>query len=470
MNSVWQQITLSNVALYRWQGASYLSRLIGGPLRAWRSGSWLLQWAEPIGALLVSVIFALAPFVSTSLIGILLIACAGFWGLLTLSDEESQQRFTPIHLLVLLYWGISTAATAFSPVKAAAFEGWTKLTLYLLLFALMARLLRSPRIRSWVITVYLHIALIVSGYGLRQYFKGAEALATWTDPESPLAKTTRVYSYLGNPNLLGAYLLPAVILSIAAVFVWRGWMPKALAVTMVIVNTSCLILTLSRGAWIGMVVAIFLMAVLVAHWWSIYLPAFWRTWAIPVLLASLVALLVMAVMLVEPLRLRVSSIFAGRGDSSNNFRVNVWIGVLRMIQDRPILGIGPGNDAFNKIYPLPGYQVSPKFSALSAYSIGLEILVETGVIGLSAFIWLLVVTLNHGWKQVQRLRQLREVHGYWLMAAIATMCGMLAHGLFDTVWYRPQISTLWWFAIALIASYYQPPEQPADAVAIATDE
>jgi putative inorganic carbon (HCO3(-)) transporter len=32
------------------------------------------------------------------------------------------------------------------------------------------------------------------------------------------------------------------------------------------------------------------------------------------------------------------------------------------------------------------------------------------------------------------------------------MAGILAHGFFDTVWYRPQVSTLWWLVLGLIAS------------------
>jgi len=36
---------------------------------------------------------------------------------------------------------------------------------------------------------------------------------------------------------------------------------------------------------------------------------------------------------------------------SNNFRINVWAAVVEMIRDRPILGIGSGSTAFNKIYP-----------------------------------------------------------------------------------------------------------------------
>jgi putative inorganic carbon (HCO3(-)) transporter len=150
------------------------------------------------------------------------------------------------------------------------------------------------------------------------------------------------------------------------------------------------------------------------------------------------------------------SIFAGREDSSNNFRLNVWSSVIAMIRDRPILGIGPGNEAFEKVYPL---YMQPKYSALSAYSIYLELLVETGILGFGVFLWLIVTTISLGIRQIQHLRDENNVYGFWLMAAIAGMVGILAHGLVDTVWYRPQISSLWWFLIALIASQY--PALPA---------
>lgn len=455
MNSVWQQLTLTRLSTYQWRSSSYLWRLVG-LLSTWRRGSWLLQWGNEIGVVLLSLLFVFTPFslASNALVGILLVACVGFWVLLTLSDDAaSPSSLTPIHLLVLLYWGIATVATALSPVKTAALTGWGKLTLYLVVFALMARVLRSPRWRSWLITVYLHVALAVSVYGIRQWFFGAKALATWTDAGSSLAGVTRVYSYLGNPNLLAGYLLPAVPLSIAAIFAWKGWLPKALALTLTIVNTACLVLTFSRGGWIGLVVSIFVLAILLLHWWSPNLPRRWRTWAIPILLGSLAGFLFLAILFVEPLRDRVGSIFASREDSSNNFRLNVWTAVIEMIRDRPILGIGPGNNAFNMVYPL--YQ-QPRFSALSAYSIFLEIAVETGLIGLGCFLWLLLVLLQQGWIQIQRLRAQKSREIFWLIAAIAILFGMLAHGAVDTIWYRPEVAVLWWFTVALITSYYSP--------------
>lgn len=449
----WRQLSLANLALKPWGDSSYLHRAIGS-LRNWRQGSWFFQWADVIGAMLAIAIFAAAPFVSNNLIGLLLIACAGYWALLTLSDDaEAGSGITPIHLLIALYWWIATIATGLSPVRSAAIEGWTKLTLYMLLFALMARVLRSPRLRSTLISVYLLVALVVSVAGMRQWIFGAAALATWVDQTSTLVGTTRVYSFLGNPNLLAAYILPAAVFSAAAIFAWKGWIPKALALLMWGINSTCLTLTFSRGGWIGFVLAGFVFVMLLVHWFSIYLPRFWQIWALPIVLGATAALLVLAVVAIDPLRDRVASMFSGRDDSSNNFRINVWVAVIEMVKDRPVLGIGPGNDAFNQVYPK--YQQAG-YTALSAYSIVLEILVETGFVGLSCFLWILMVTLTQGWVQLQRLRQAASRDGFWLMAAIATMLGMLGHGMFDTVWYRPQVSTLWWLMLAIVASYYQP--------------
>ena len=459
ITSFWQSVTLENLSLAEWGKTSYVHRLMG-LVKAWREKSHLLQWADLIGLILVSIVFVLAPYVSTTLIGILLICCAAFWILLTLSDE-AKPGLTPIHLPVLLYWFISVLATALSPVKAAAADGLIKLSLYILLFALLARLLRSPLMRSSLITSYLLTALLVSIMGVRQWFFGVDALATWVDPESSLAGTTRVYSYLGNPNLLAAYLLPASMFSAAAVFAWKRWIPKALALLMFMINSACLILTFSRGGWIGFVTAGFILLLLVVNHWSIRLPQFWKKWAVPLVLCVSAGFVLFAVLSVDPLRDRVASIFAGREDSSNNFRINVWLAVVEMIKDRPFLGIGPGNTAFNKIYPF--YQ-QPGYTALSAYSILLEVGVETGLLGLSCFVWLLLVAFNQGRVWLQRMRQEWNREAFWLMAAIATMVGRLMHGLVDTVWYRPQVSTLWWLMLALVSSYYRfQPSAPTDS-------
>jgi putative inorganic carbon (hco3(-)) transporter len=460
-NLLWQKMMLGDLALPQWQESSYVSGWIGA-LASWRSQSWILQWGESIAALMVAGTLLVSPFVSTNFLGFLLAIITAFWLLLTVADD-GPNGFTPIHVTLLVFWGIAVVASAFAPekvlglkgLKMVAFtDGISKLSLYLMFFVVVARLLRSPRLRSWIVGAYLHIALLVSVYGVYQLRVGAKALATWVDPESPLAKTTRAYSFLGNPNVLAAYLLPAIALSIAAVFVWRRPMLKALAVMMVVINSVCMYGTQSRGGWIAAILLLMAAATGVFYWYRPRLSPFWQIWLLPVAFLSATLLLSGAMGTIPAIRERASSIFVGRGDSSNSFRINVWQAVQQMIRQRPLLGIGYGDRVFKKVYPI--YQINPKYSALSAYSIYLETLVEMGVIGLLSFLWIMLVSLFHGIVPLKGLRDMQDSHYFWLMGGVAGAIGLAVQGCFDTVWYRPDINILWWLSLGIIASFYYP--------------
>jgi putative inorganic carbon (hco3(-)) transporter len=461
MNSLWQKVTLSDLPLPQWRESSYLSKWIGA-LAGWRSQSWILQWGESIATLIVAGTLLVSPFVSTNFLGFLLGISAAFWLVLTVADD-GPRGFTPIHVTLLVFWGVAVVSSAFAPEKAlglkglkmiAFTDGISKLSLYLMFFVMAARLLRSPRLRAWILGAYLHVALLVSVYGIYQLRVGAKALATWVDPESPLAKTTRAYSFLGNPNVLAAYLLPALALSIAAAFAWKRPMLKALAVVMVVLNSICMYGTQSRAGWIATIVLLMVAAIGVFYWYRPWLPSFWQLWLLPVAFLSATLLLGGALVLVPVLKERASSIFVGRGDSSNSFRINVWQAVQQMIRKQPVLGIGYGDRVFKKVYPI--YQINPKYSALSAYSIYLETLVEMGIIGLLSFLWMMLVALFHGILPLKGLRESADSHYFWLVGGLAGAIGLAVQGCFDTVWYRPDINILWWLSLGIIASFYYP--------------
>ena len=116
-----------------------------------------------------------------------------------------------------------------------------------------------------------------------------------------------------------------------------------------------------------------------------------------------------------------------------------------MIQDRPWIGIGPGNNAFNSIYPL--YQ-QPKFNALSAYSLPLEILVETGIAGLLACLGLLQSSVRLG---LQGLR-INEPAAGTALASLAAIAGLLGQGIADTIFFRPEVQIIGWFCLATLTS------------------
>ena len=425
-------------------------RLIS-PLQSWREGSQLLS-AKFLGGLLV-LLLATLPFLENAQTGVLGAAVAIAWLMMWLSDRRDAEDQTvpiwsPIHLPLISYWAIALVATLISPVRVAAIDGMVKLTIYMLAFVSLSRLMRLGW-RNIFIAAYLISALIASAYGVQQWVLGAPELATWTDPTSEIAGTTRVYSFLGNPNLFAGYLIPALPLGAIAAIYWQSWGMKAIGAITAILGAFCITQSQSRGGLLGLAAESFVIVLLLVYWWGKRLP----NWTLPTVFGSTAGAIALGTILLPTLRKRVGSIF-GTEDSSNAFRVNVWMSVLNMIKAKPILGIGPGNKAFNLVYPQ--YQRSG-YSALGTYSVPLEITVETGIVGVICYSWLIFTIFRQGWLALSRLRSDRDANGLWIIGAIATLTGMLIHGLVDTVWYRPQVQLLWWLAIALISSFYIAP-------------
>jgi len=280
---------------------------------------------------------------------------------------------------------------------------------------------------------------------IRQLYGDTAELARWADPNSVADGTIRVYGPLENPNLLAGYLIPILPIAAVALLRWRSWPQRLFAAAALVLGTAALFLSYSRGGWLGMLAALGALVLLLVLRQTRQWPPLWRRLFPLLLLLGAVAVLVVAVTQVEPLRIRVLSLVAGREDSSNNFRINVWLAAIEMIQDRPWLGIGPGNSAFNLIYPL--YQ-QPKFNALSAYSVPLELLVEGGVPGLLAGLGLLLASLRTG------LAQLKGESAWALpaLAAVAAIAGLCVQGATDTIFFRPEVQMSGWFCLATLSA------------------
>ncbi|MEB3184050.1 MAG: IctB family putative bicarbonate transporter [Cyanobacteriota bacterium] len=420
---------------------------------------WLLRWQgllaeRPAGlsgehlpmisGAVLAVLLAWLPQVSRAGLSLLIAACVLLWVLWALRTPPG--RIGPINLALLTVLAVALLATGFSPVPVAAAKGLFKLVSYLGVYALMRQLLAwEPRWWDRLVAALLAGGLLTSVIGIRQLYADASQLARWSDANSVAEGTVRIYGSLDNPNLLGGYLLPILPLALVAVLRWPEPPRRLFALTSFVLGIVALVLTYSRGAWMGMVASLGLLALLLAvratrHW-----PAFWRrTLPLLLLLGGAVALVVLVTQ-VEPLRVRVMSLVAGREDSSNNFRINVWTAALAMIQERPWLGIGPGNTAFNLIYPL--YQ-QPKFNALSAYSIPLELLVEAGIPGLLAGVAVLATGVRAG----LRLGRGESVFALPGLAAVAVFAGLAVQGVTDTIFFRPEVQLVALFSLATLAA------------------
>ena len=416
--------------LLRWQG--------------WLRGHSTQQHRlQAIAGLVLMTLLATLPVISRTGLALVVTACGALWLLWALITPHG--RISSISTWLLVYLAIALIATGFSPVPIAAAKGLIKLLSYLGVYALLNQLLRQ-RSAWWdrLVAALLSGGLLSSVLALRQLYGPTEELAGWADPNSVADGTIRIYGPLGNPNLLAGYLVPILPLALVALVRWRGWGQRLFAGSTLVLATAATLFSYSRGGWLGMLAALGVVLLLVLlrrirHW-----PALWRRLLPLALLLVAVALIAIAATQVEPIRTRIASLLAGRGDSSNNFRINVWMASLAMVHDRPWLGIGPGNAAFNSIYPL--YQ-QPRFNALSAYSVPLEILVETGIPGLIATAGLSWCSLRRGVAGLtgegpQALPRL---------ACLAAIAGLAVQGVTDTIFFRPEVQLIGMFCLASLA-------------------
>jgi putative inorganic carbon (HCO3(-)) transporter len=306
---------------------------------------------------------------------------------------------------------------------------------------------KSSRNRSLVvISALLAAGLAVSLYGIYQYKIHVAPLATWEDPTVE-DKTTRVYSTLKNPNLLAGYLVPLIPIGFGLTimtFLQKGWRRlislPVLGATAAIV--LCCVFTGSRGGWMGMGAGLAMLGfMMLASLWS----AKPKLRPLLVLVAIIIpACLVAAIHFMPATEHRIMSIFAGREHSSNSYRLNVYTSSLKMFKDSWWLGVGPGNATFKLVY---GLYMRSGFDALGTYCVPLEVAVETGVVGLAIFAWMILACLSRAHQSFWASKSSAE---RWIAAgAAAGLVGMMIHGLVDTVYYRPQVQFIFWLLLAL---------------------
>jgi putative inorganic carbon (HCO3(-)) transporter len=306
---------------------------------------------------------------------------------------------------------------------------------------------------SWSYAAFLALlgsGMLVALYGIHQYQIGVEPLATWEDP-SVEVKAVRIYSTLGNPNLLAGYLLPLVPLSLSMGMMFlfqRNYFFCFAAFISSCIFAVTTILTGSRGSYIGLFACMLLLMVVVS------ILAFKAKPIVRNLiimgLCLLFILLGYALYSVPSFEQRIVSIFAGREHTSNSFRLNVWMASWRMFLDNWWLGIGPGNKTFVQAY---GLYMRTGFDALGTYCVPLEVGVETGLLGLISSLGLLGVLFSRAhlvfWKSDHNLSR-------WLtLGCAASVLGIMAHGMVDTVFFRPQVQFIFWFMVSYIAGTYR---------------
>lgn len=262
------------------------------------------------------------------------------------------------------------------------------------------------------------ICIIACVYGLYQIFSGRISVSSsWADM-AKFGILKRIYSTLYNPNIFAGYLVLHLSFSIARLSkIGRDKLTQLSAV----LASICLILTYSRGGFIALVAAVL----------CIYL--FIRNKRL------IVYLLVMGIAFYAINRfgaLNRTNIAIVSQDSSFIYRTYIWKTAFDIFKNSPLFGNGIGT----LWYFL--YRNSPYLNGyvLHAHNMLLQIAAEMGILGLGAFTFYIIKSVQNAFCLFRRYRQEREA--YLPIGFLSGITAVLAYGMVDAVWLMPSLSVV----------------------------
>ena len=228
----------------------------------------------------------------------------------------------------------------------------------------------------------------------------------------------------GQPHYLAEYM---TLFLPPAIGLWlqnpRRQLPLALPVAMMLL---ALLLTGSRGGWLATAGAL-----------GLFVLVRFRRWTVFLLFGGL-ALLLLAP---EAILMRLLSAFSLE-DTSNLYRVNIWIGVLAMLRKHWVLGVGAGAEAFAK-----GYQEFMLAGARRPTPTTCRCRSSRRWAYWGSSPW-----CGRSWPGAPPFVVGADRRSSYLLAAVpCAMTGLLVHGLVDYVWYNPKILFAFWALAGLVA-------------------
>ena len=243
----------------------------------------------------------------------------------------------------------------------------------------------------------------------------------------------RVDAFLGNPNMLGIYLVLAFPFAIGEMVVSKRFISKLMYFISAAIIFVCTVMTWSRGAWLGMVAstAVFLLLYNFKNIWLVILSG--------------LTLPIWHRFLPSDILKRFTSIFL-REDSSIQSRIKTWEAVELIIKDHWFAGVGVGDEIFLSLYGNPNVDIASL--PAHTHSLYLQILVELGIVGLLVFLGIMFVFGQKCMVEVKKGRRSSKSRTM-IVAGFSAVLGACVAGLTDYIWYNYRLFLTFWLVLAL---------------------
>ena len=333
-------------------------------------------------------------------------------------------------------------------------------------------------------------AAVLSGgllalYGIYLYFVGGGySSQAWLDSEMFGNIENRAVATLDNPNMLGEYLILVIPVAVAMIVGKGEGLGRLPAFFSAAAMSVCLVLTWSRGAWLGLIAGLLVFLFM------------WHRRSVWLIVAGFASLPFLPAVLPASIVQRITSI-GNMGDSSTSYRVNIWRAAVQMIRDNFFTGIGIGEGAWFRVYPLYAYQGVE--TAPHTHNLFMQIWLEMGLGGILVFLVFLFLLFQSAFtvfrdlagdrpllnpdispaplqpgfsggavKKESRPRQerMRQGKNQLRISAAGPLCGIaavLVQGLTDYAWYNYRLFLMFWLMAGLCSCFVRNGREQLDS-------
>lgn len=244
------------------------------------------------------------------------------------------------------------------------------------------------------------------------------------------AATRRVTTFFGYPNANGLLIAPIILLTIGNLLTNKSLKSLILSPLAIILGILTIIFAQSTGALVGVICGI------------LFLLFYYSRTRKITLIATIIFLIVILLSPFSPFKQKINYQKLDLNSTSLEIRLNQWPETLKMLKDNPIFGVGLANYQ-NKFKPYHQFEFIEIF--LYPHNIFLNFWSEIGLLGLMAFIWLIIVFFVYGFKKLKESNP-----PLLLLTIIGSMVTLLIHGLADVPYFKNDLAILFWMIIGLV--------------------
>lgn len=366
---------------------------------------------------------------------VLALALLAFGSLFLVYGKNRERRavHTPLVKWVLLFAGVELGSTLLSVTMRESLRTGLLMAAFTLFALTVPDVCRERRELDRLLGIMIASGALVALAGVAQAVIGVEGNLVWIDEVEFSNISLRVWSTLENPNVLSEYLLLVIPLAAAGVYTAKSRMGKLASGLGAAAMLLCLMLTWSRGGWLGLAVAAALFLVLMDRRF------------IPLGLVGAVGLLVI---MPDSILARLMSV-GDMADSSTSYRVYIWMACLDMLKDYWISGFGTGVPAFQAVYP--HYSFNAVFAPHS-HNLFLQTFCENGILGIIALLGSFCsAALCLGRTMTAAKDKRTKVQAAALMASGA---GFAVQSMTDHSFYNFRVVLMFWTVVGVAAALY----------------